>query len=68
MLHAIAAAVAAVENSDARLVKEDMLQRLSLIIARCSGSRIARRLRETQPDLSSGARRTLLEARLLEEP
>jgi hypothetical protein len=71
VLHGIAAAVAAAENKDISQTKEDLLQRLSLTIARGSGRRIARRVGHVAPadqGNRSAVQRALGEAQLLEDP
>ena len=68
VLHAVAAAVAAAESSDQDQVKEDLLQRVSLTIARCNGGRIARRVGQSGVSQHSAVRRAMDEARCLEDP
>ena len=67
VLHGIAAAVANIEASDPAKVKEELLQRLSLTIARASGGRVSRRLANLRDKTDTAARRALMEARFLQD-
>ena len=66
ILEAISGAVASVEGLEQKDVREDMLQRISLLLWRCGGSRVVRRLERGSSEGMSASQRAAENVRILE--